>query len=246
MPITRCGWLGVGEAAVSFSSKHFALFSSTSQLSLRSMQARHFWGQPNKLPAAPISLDPSTFLFFFLLQDTILLELAGRKQKKFQAIFHTCNGAEPLFCQKVFYVFILLLAVQLPFSGTSEQLSRTYFLPKCQAGAVGGQNSSCPISPEDLTPKAPSLNPSPDRNIAVFVFSPPILTPFPLLCLSAGCSRRSWHVYHRAPWSTRKWLLSLFLSDTGCGQVTGKDLGGALRLSISWKEQKPCIMWFPC
>lgn len=29
-----------------------------------------------------------------------------------------------------------------------------------------------------------------------------------------------------------------FLSDAGCGQVTGKDLGGALRLSISWKEQK--------
>lgn len=105
LPITRCGWLGVGEAAVSFSSKHFASFSSTSQLSLRSMQARHFWRQPNKLPAAPISLEPSTSLFSFFLQDTILLELAGRKQKGFQAIFHTCNGAEPLFCQKVFYVF---------------------------------------------------------------------------------------------------------------------------------------------
>lgn len=123
LPITRCGWLGAGEADVFFSSTHFALFSPTSQLSLRSMQVRHFWRQPNKLPTAPISLEPSTSLFlFFLLQDTILLKLAGRKQKGFQAIFHTFNGAEPVFCQKVFYVFILLLAEQLPFSGTSEHL----------------------------------------------------------------------------------------------------------------------------
>lgn len=246
LPITRCGWLGVGEAAVSFSSKHFALFSSASQLSFRSNQARHFWRQPKELPAAPVSLEPSTSLFFFLLQDTILLELTGRKQRGFRAIFQTCNGAEPLFCQKVFYVFILLLAVQLPFSGTSEQLSRTSFLPKCQTGARGGQNSSCPISPEDLRPQALSFNPSLDRNVVVFVLSSAVLTPFPLLCLSAGCSRRSWHVYYWAPWSTRKWLFSLFLSDAGCGQVTRKDLGGALRLSISWKEQKPYIMWFPC
>lgn len=137
------------------------------------MQARHFWRQPNNLLIAPISLEPSTSLFSFLLQDTILLELAGRKQKEFQAVFHTCNGAEPLFCQKVFYVFILLLAVQLPFSGTSEQLSRTSFLPKCQAGAGGGQNSSCPISPEDLTSKSPLFDPSLDRSIVVFVFSSP-------------------------------------------------------------------------
>lgn len=97
-----------------------------------------------QLPCCWSPARPSFFLSFARLAPP---GLAGRKQQGFQAIFHACNGAEPLFCQKVFYVFIVFLAVQLPFFGTSDQLQMTSLVPDRRARAGGGRNGSCPIEP---------------------------------------------------------------------------------------------------
>lgn len=73
LPIARRGWLGAGEAAVFFSSKAFAVF-----IHIPTEFEKHismvFLEAASELPAAHLSLEPSTSLLFFLLQDTVLLD----------------------------------------------------------------------------------------------------------------------------------------------------------------------------
>lgn len=142
-PAHGTSWVaGAGEAAV------FIRIPSV----LEKHPSEAFLEAPGELLQLPCRWSPARPSFFLFFAGLAPPGLAGRKQQGFQAIFHACNGAEPLFCQKVFYVFIVFLAVQLPFFGTSDQLQMTSLVPDRRARAGGGRNGSCPMSPGGFTP----------------------------------------------------------------------------------------------
>ena len=102
LPIARRGWLGAGEAAVFFSSKDFAVFIHISTEFEKNI-SEAFLEAVSELPAAPISLKPSTsLLLFFLLQGTVLLDSQEGNSKGFRPSFTLVMGQNLCFARKCF------------------------------------------------------------------------------------------------------------------------------------------------
>lgn len=105
LPITRRGWLGAGEAAVLLSSKDFAIFIHIpTEFEKHTREA--LLEAASELPAAPISLEPSTsLLLFFLVQDTVLLDSQEENSKDLRPSFTLVIGQNLCFARKCFMSF---------------------------------------------------------------------------------------------------------------------------------------------